>query len=646
MIVTEENFDSVVQTLSQFGRLGFDSETTGLRIWHDDKIFSAIFATSELYWYFNFQDYSDPSYRTMLDDWLKEPENKSVDVGEKFDKKYVLPREYLKKLQPLFDDPNRILYEHNAKFDTGMLDKEGIETKTIIHCTQAIARVERNDHMTYDLGDCAARIGESKDDIVDHFIMENKLWKWQAQPGKKIRKKNKFFYMVPFELIVPYGGRDAMVALRLGLHQEKAIEEISNQNNKAIRKLNQVMHMERKLTQTCYTMEKMGVPIDQEYSRKAIEFEEARYGQAAKKFEELTGIEFVDSNKVLANAFTRAGEIFPTTDKGNPSFTDEILSGFSSPIAKTVQDYRDSYKRCNTYFRSFLYFVDPWGFIHPNIKQGGASTGRVSYAEPNFQNLTKDEDASLPFPVRRAVIPKPDHLLMSIDYDQQEFRLMLDYAEQFDLIQRIMEGFDPHQSTAELVGIGRRPAKILNFGLLYGMGIKLLARKLECSEAEARAFKEKYFSALDKVKIFIKNATRTAERRGFVFTWSGRRLHFVNPDFAYKAANGIIQGGCGDICKEAMNRIYDFLKPYKTKMSIQVHDELLFMLHKEETFLIEPLKKIMEGVYPYKHIPLTCSVSHSYKSWGDMIEGEPTDGQKARDEVQGECDRSISQGAS
>lgn len=222
---------------------------------------------------------------------------------------------------------------------------------------------------------------------------------------------------------------------------------------------------------------------------------------------------------------------------------------------------------------------------------------------------------------------------------------MLDYAGQLDLIKKIMDGFDPHESTAQLVGVKRRPAKILNFGLLYGMGIAKLARAIGCSELEARAFKDKYFSALDRVKVFIRNASQTAERRGFVFTWNGRRLSFPDPEFSYKAANGIIQGGCADIAKEAMNRIDEFLNPYKTKMIIQCHDEILFALHKSELNLIKDLKKIMEDVYPYRHIPLTCSVSHSFKSWGDMVEGEPV-GEERRDKVQGVGDRSLFEGAS
>lgn len=659
MIVSRENFQAVLTELKAYPKLAVDCETTGLRVWHDDFLFSIIVGVRDRAWYFNFWDYG---------------------TGEEgFHENLLLPREWIKALQPIFDDPSRIICMHNAKFDMGMLHREGLYFNCVIHCTQAQARVEHNDHLGYDLAECADRIGEKKDDKVMEYITEHHLWKWDPQPGKKSRSKRMFFQQVPFKIIVPYGEQDAITTYRLMEFQEKAIEEKDNlANNKAARPLKGVMEMERRLTRTCFSMERRGVLIDVDYCKRAIDYEETRYREAAKKFQELTGLEFVDSGKALAEAFVKMGETYPTTSKGNPSFTDEVLADFDSPVAKCIQEYRDAYKRCNTYFRSFLHFADPNNFIHPNMRQGGTATGRFSYSEPNFQNLTKDEDAANPFPIRRAVIPPEDFVMVSIDYDQQEFRMMLDYAGQYDLIEKIMGGYDPHQATADLVGCERRPAKVLNFGLLYGMGLAKLARQLLPLTSEQklalkkyeelkndqkrdydailetndvllikeplekmRAFKQKYFGALPKVEKFIWNATETAERRGFVFTWMGRRIRLPHA-FAYKAANGIIQGGCADVAKVAMNRIDDFLAYKRSYQAIQVHDEILFMVHKNEISLVPELVKIMSEVYPYRHIPLTCSPSYSLKSWGDMTEGEF--GKEAGDEVQGERDRPVLSG--
>lgn len=648
MVVQKSNFRTVVEYLSTCERLSVDTETTGLKVWGEDKLFSVIIYDGELPYYFNFHPYETGCPSSC-----------------------VLPRDFIVHLSPIFSQ-GKVIYMHNAKFDMGMLLKEGIEIWCDVHCTMAQARVERNDHLSYDLEACAKRIGEAKDDKVMEYIKENHLWDWDVQAGKKSKQKRMYFQLVPFELIVPYGEQDAITTFRLGAHQEKVIGEVTNQsNNKAIKPLTGVMEMERRLTKTCFNMERRGVLIDVDYCKRAIAHEEARYKKAADQFKDLTGLEFVDSGKALAEAFQKMGETYPTTDKGNPSFTDEVLTDFDSPVAKTIQEYRDAYKRCNTYFRSFLHFADQDNFIHPNMRQSGAATGRFSYSEPNFQNLTKEEDGQSPFPVRRALIPPKDFVMVSIDYDQQEFRMMLDYAGQHDLIEKIMGGYDPHQATADLVGCERRPAKVLNFGLLYGMGLAKLARQLlpltqeqklalkkyedlenedkkdyrqklspnevaliEGPLEEMREFKKKYFGALPKVEKFIWDATETAEKRGFVFTWLGRRINLPRTH-AYKAANGIIQGGCADVAKVAMNRIDEFLAGKRSYQAIQVHDELLFMVHKSELEIVPELSRMMGDVYPHRFIPLTCSPSYSLKSWGEMIEGDPSV-QETRDEIQRE----------
>jgi len=250
------------------------------------------------------------------------------------------------------------------------------------------------------------------------------------------------------------------------------------------------------------------------------------------------------------------------------------------------------------------------------MRQGGTATGRFSYADPNLQNLTKNDPGE--FKVRRCVIPDENYFFGSIDYDQMEFRLMLDYAGQLDLIKQIKEGYDPHTATSELVGIPRRAAKILNFGLLYGMGLDLLAKSLGVTREEAREFKSQYFGRLGRVKKFIRTATYRAESRGFVHDWLGRRFYTSDKRFVYKAANSIIQGGCSSIVKKAMNELDTFLEDKKSHMLIQIHDEILFNVHNDEKEILPELSKIMAEVYPFTHMPMSCSISTSKKNFHDM----------------------------
>jgi DNA polymerase-1 len=226
-----------------------------------------------------------------------------------------------------------------------------------------------------------------------------------------------------------------------------------------------------------------------------------------------------------------------------------------------------------------------------------------------------------------------------IDYDQMEFRMMLDYAGQLDLIEEIVKGLDPHQATADLVGIPRRPAKTLNFALLYGMGNEKLANTLDIELYEAKRFKFKYFSNLPMVKMFLNKTSLKAEKIGFVRDWLGRVFYFGDPKFSYKAANAIIQGGCSSVMKIALCRLHDFLKDKKSNLIMTVHDEALFEVHESEFYIIEKLQEIMENVYPHKHIKLTCSVSHSLESWGDPVEGYPEDAKG--NEIQDQSSRSF-----
>ena len=162
--------------------------------------------------------------------------------------------------------------------------------------------------------------------------------------------------------------------------------------------------------------------------------------------------------------------------------------------------------------------------------------------------------------------------------------------------------------------------------LLYGGGVKKVAEALGITVKQAKALNQKYFKGLPKVKEFIKYCTGLAEERGYLRNWAGRIAFFPDTNFAYKATNQAIQGGCADVIKRAMILLDELLKNYKSNMLLQVHDELVFEIHEDEKHLCPKIKQIMEQVYkPFNGLPLTCSTTYSYESWGkpDQIEGYP-----------------------
>lgn len=597
-VVSIHDFDEVVPLLSSLLYKSLDTETTGLKPFQGDRLFSVIIGAEDSAWYFNFQSYTD--------DTAPGPD-------------YVLPHEWVKKLQPIVD--TGVVFMHNAKFDLHMLAQEGIHPIGLVCCTQTLARLEYNDYMKYDLASCAERIGEKKDDAVEEYISKHKLYKWRTIPGKKQRFKDKFYDQVPFPIMAQYGIQDALVTYRLGMKLLSSIKESDASRPKKQKPLHEVVVLENMVTRVCQDMETTGILLDVPYCLQAVEHYSEQEEKLRIAFELETGFELKDSPQHLGKVFNALGYQYEQTEKGNPTFTDAVLERYDNPAASIIRNWRTCDKLLNTYFRSYLYFCDTNQRIHPDLRQAGTATGRFSCKDPNLQNIPKEDTGQ--FPVRKAFVCPDDYVLIAIDYDQMEFRLMLDYAGEHELIGRIKDGYDPHSATSELVGIERRPAKVLNFGLLYGMGISKLAQTLGVDEDTARGFKQQYFRELPSVKRFLRNATKMAESRGFVYGWSGRKFYYSDPRFGYKAANSIIQGGCADIVKKAMCRVADHLQGKRSRMLMQIHDELWFQIHVDELGEIAKIKSIMEEVYPSKFLPMSCSVEHSYRSFGELTSGMP-----------------------
>jgi DNA polymerase-1 len=648
VIVRQSDFDSVVEKLSQRGIRAFDCETTGLSPWLGDRLFSLIIQDESQGYYFNFQEYKD-----VTGDW-------------------VLTREHLKRLKEVFGNPESFWFAHNAKFDMAFLAVEGIKVAGTVHCTEALGRVERNDRFTYTLDALTKEIGRGKDDAVKEAIKKLKLyvevWDDEKEKNVKIPQFNK----VPFEIITKYGLQDAKVTLELGRHQ---LASLSNWNklvpsNKP--RVQSVIDSEYKITKVFFEMEKYGIKVDTEYSQRAASHEYLRMESMKSDWYKQTGRAFVDSALCLAPCFDKVGELYPRTEKGNPSFAAPVLDDMKSPLALKVLEFRDAQKRCNTYFKNFIKYADKKSVLHANMRQSGTATGRISYSNPNLQNLTKNKEKKFKseFPIRRAFVPRENHCFVMIDFDQMEYRLMLEYAKQEDVIEQVLAGLDVHEATSKMMSteareISREHAKTLNFMLLYGGGVAKLAMALfdtKMPEADlkkafkahffdghgvseigrelgispeivandikqlekAKDLRQVYFQKLPKIREFTSSVIEIAKSRGYIVNCAGRISHFKDPDFAFKAPNYLIQGGCADIMKKAMLQIHERLDGMKSKMLVQIHDELLFEIHESELAIVPELRMIMESVYSYKKLPLTCGVDHSWTSWADKTEGLPS----------------------
>lgn len=618
MIVTRSNFLDVLVHLQTCSELALDTETTGLRPYHGDEFFSLIICDGKTSYYFNFNEYPE----------IGEEEN--------------LEHPEFRRLLGLFfaSDSGRLWFLHNAKFDLAILHRAGWTLEGRIHDTMAVARLCDSSLFPnqFSLDECGKRIGFPKDDAVKTWLLKSKAWREEPVPGKKTKTKNLLYTLAPWDLIVPYGERDAALTFRLAKHQQKELTEISQQLAAARSPGStlELYHTECDLTRTVFEMEARGVLIDRDFCKRAIASLANKIDNLEAEFAALAGEPYLESTKVFQRLFKDEEWVYgdtTATGKRNPSFDSDVLAGFKHPAAKLVLHHRKA-KSDSDYFHGFLHAADPQGVIHTSFNQHGTTTGRFSSSGPNLQNLTKDEDdaaLAAEFVVRRAIVPRPGMVFHMLDYDQMEYRLMLDYAARaavdkdgvLALIAKVLEGLDVHQATADGAGCTRREAKTVNFAVLYGSGIANLAGRLGVTESRAREIRDSVFRAAPEIRYFIRRATDAAEKRGFIVNWCGRRYSFPDAAFAYRAPNYIIQGGCADTVKLAMNKIRCYLTgPIKTRLVLMIHDELVLEGPPEEAAEVVPtVKKIMETVFPSRFLPLTCGIDHSYKSLADKVEG-------------------------
>lgn len=583
LVETDADLDELISDVLANPIISLDTESYG-GDWNH-SMFALQFATATNQWYLNFHEYFDGTCR--------------LNKGE-----------IVKKLTPIWESKSLIVAMHNAKFDLRRLAIEEVFPKFLVHCSQMCERFVYNQYMRYSLAACAKRRGMEKDDRVAEYINEHKLW--TMVDGKKW----KHFDQVPFNIMFEYGCIDVEVCLAIAIDQhEKLKAHTFYWNDLALEKV-------------AYGMEHRGFEVRKDYAIGGLIYEQEQQRIAEEILSELACEPFRNGPKWLSAIFDKHKVPYSRNPKtNNPVFDKKALGEISHPIAEQIMAYRRHEKYASTYYSHYV----KHDVVHAEIKLWGTDTGRFSYAEPNLQNVPKEESlcTDIPYQVRGCFRPREDYVLVCIDYDQQEFRLLLDYAGEMELIKEINElGLDVHQVTANSVGISRTQAKTLNFALLYGMGIEKLSNALKVDEYTAKQIKSQYFARLPRVKGFIGAVISKAERTKEIKTWCGRSLHFPNKDFAYAAPNHLIQGGCGDIARFAMTAIAEqVLEGTKSALLLQVHDELVFEFHKDELDLIDPIVRIMETTYrPFNGMKLTCGVDHSFVSWGkrDIIKGKPS----------------------
>ncbi|MDP6922552.1 MAG: DNA polymerase I, partial [Lutibacter sp.] len=318
------------------------------------------------------------------------------------------------------------------------------------------------------------------------------------------------------------------------------------------------------------------------------------------------------------------------TKTGQYATGEEILTKLAPkhPIVKDILEWRGLVKLKNTYTDALPEQVNPaTGKIHTTFSQAVAATGRLSSNHPNLQNIPIRTVRGKA--VRKAFIPRSeDYLLLSADYSQIELRIIAALSKDPGMIEAFQKGEDIHAATAakifniplqEVTKTQRGEAKAVNFGIVYGQGAFTLAQQLQQSRSEAKALIDHYYTSFPTLKQFIANQVGFAREHGYVSTISGRRryLHNINSQNAIvrsgderNAVNAPIQGSAADIIKMAMIHIHEHFQKAqcRSKMLLQVHDELVFDIHKEEVDRLAPvIRTAMENAFDLG-LPLTVEM--------------------------------------
>lgn len=416
MLVTEDNKHIMLEALSRERFFALDTETTGLE-W-TDKPFALVVATESQTFY----------------------------------------TEHVHIIRELFDVPCTVIMA-NAKFDMRMIGLPFYSCWNIrdISIFERILSNDAPSIASYSLDAISRkRLGLSKSTLVDEYIKEHGLYDIRKTKYTQEEYKLPRFDKVPRDILQRYAELDAR--LTYDCYKSQVISATSDDIK--------VFENECKLLHATYKMEMEGILLDSTYTENALLYESSLLGKAKENFSSIIGKPYENKKSLLIPLFENSGEKIQYTPKGNPRLTDDDLESYTSPAARLVQQIRYHEKRISTYFTNYLDLVDDNNLIHPSILQHGTKTGRFSYAAPNCQNLPKDEPEENPYCVRGCFVPEEGNIFLSLDYSQQEYRLMLDYAGEMKVIREVMGGKDLHQAIADAIGITRKQAKTLNFACI------------------------------------------------------------------------------------------------------------------------------------------------------------------------------------
>jgi DNA polymerase-1 len=496
------------------------------------------------------------------------------------------------QFKPLLESPKHIKIGQNIKFDMLVLRRYNVEIKAPVYDTMLAHYLVEPD------------LKHGMD-----YLSETYLGYTPVSITELIGKGKGQLSMrdVPIEKVSDYAAEDADITLQL---KNKIAPMVQS------RELTKVLEdIEHPLTHVLGDMEWEGVKIDEQFLRDYSAELNTDMLVVRDEIYKLAGLEFnVDSPKQLGEVlYTHLKLPFEgkKTATGQLSTNEDALQGLLNlhPIAEKILDYREITKLKSTYVDALPQLINAkTGRVHTTFRQAVAATGRLSSDNPNLQNIPVRTERGKR--IRKAFIARDaDHILLSADYSQIELRIVAELSGDENMREAFEKKIDIHTATAakvygvpleEVTKDMRYKAKSVNFGIIYGQGAFGLAENIGVSRAEAKSIIDNYFVQFPKIKGYMNDNINFAREHGYVQTIMGRRRYlkdinsknFTVRGYAERnAINSPVQGSAADLVKLAMIDIHNEFKRLnlRSKMTLQVHDELVFDAHRDEVEIIKPI---------------------------------------------------------
>jgi DNA polymerase-1 len=528
-------------------------------------------------------------------------------------KDFAESKRILQKFQPIFLDEKKQLIAQNYKYDFKMLFKYGIEVKNIIFDTMIAHYLINPD-------------GKHGMDYLSENYLQYSPISIDSLIGKKGKNQGNMGDLSPAE-IVDYAAEDADITLQL---KNKFESELNVGLVKRV-----FDEIEIPLITVLADMEWEGVRIDEKFLNDYSTELQKDITVLEQAICELAGEKFnVDSPKQLGVILFEKMKItdqMKKTKTGQYSTDEATLSKYEhdAPIISKILDYREMRKLKSTYVDALPALINSHtGRVHTNYMQTVAATGRLASNNPNLQNIPIRTIRGKE--IRKAFIPRnEEYTILSSDYSQVELRIIAALSNDENMCEAFLQGEDIHKATAAKVfGVPitdvskdmRSKAKAVNFGIIYGQGAFGLAQNLGISRGEAKEIIESYFTQFSSLKKYQHETIENARKTGYIETMMGRRRYLADINSANaivrgfaerNAINAPIQGSAADIIKVAMINIQrEFQhRKFKSKMIMQVHDELVFDVHLSEVDDIKPIIREMMSGAANMRVPLVVDMN-------------------------------------